>query len=244
MWKYRKLDNRNSSTLAQLMQIVPNKSSIKFVIYNLEDDRVELTTDMNHRANDFFKLGDCELECIVHDSEKAKEEARKMGMHIPGGVDKSALLAYDVDSSTVFLIQSAPDVNGISGILMCMVSELMASNVPCNNMVSELINSNVLCDNNVSIANGQDKHYVTDISCNNSCLRGGGAFDNVGFYMQSMESNIDAEAKAFASTMAKRKLEAKNCTRNHVQANYGEVAPTPSVGVVGLNNTKRKVGIV
>ena len=107
-------------------------------------------------------------------------------------------------------------------------------------MVSELINSNVICYTNVSIANGQDKHYVTD----NSCLRGGGAFDNVDFYMQSMESNIDAEAKAFASTMAKRKLEAKNCTRNHVQANYGEVAPTPSVGVVGLNNTKRKVGIV
>lgn len=233
MWKYRKLDNRNSSTLAQLMQLVPNKSSIKFVVYNLEDDRVELTTDMHPHANDFFKLGDCELECIVHDSEKAKEEARKMGMHIPGGVDKSALLAYDVDSSTVFLIQSAPDVNGISGILMCMVSELM--------------DSNVLCNNNVSIANGQDKHYVTDITTYdafNSCLRGGGAFDNVGFYMQSMESNMDAEAKAFASTMAKRKLEAKNCNRNHVQANYGEVAPTPSVGVVGLNNTKRKVGIV
>lgn len=233
MWKYRKLDNRNASTLAQLLQLVPNKSSIKFVIYNLEDDRVELTTDMNPHANDFFKLGDCELECIVHDSEKAKEEARKMGMHIPECVDKSALLAYDVDSSTVFLIQSAPDVNGISGILMCMVSELMASNVPCNN--------------NVSIANGQDKHYVTDITTYdafNSCLRGGGAFDNVGFYIQSMESNMDAEAKAFASTMAKRKLEAKNCNRNHVQANYGEVAPTPSVGVVGLNNTKRKVGIV
>lgn len=230
MWKYRKLDNRNASTLAQLLQLVPNKSSIKFVIYNLEDDRVELTTDMNPHANDFFKLGDCELECIVHDSEKAKEEARKMGMHIPECVDKSALLAYDVDSSTVFLIQSAPDVNGISGILMCMVSEL--------------INSNVICYNSVSITNGQDKHYVTDISCNNSCLRGGGAFDNVDFYMQSMESNMDAEAKAFASTMAKRKLEAKNCNRNHVQANYGEVAPTPSVGVVGLNNTKRKVGIV
>lgn len=226
MWKYRKLDNRNASTLAQLLQLVPNKSSIKFVIYNLEDDRVELTTDMNPHANDFFKLGDCELECIVHDSEKAKEEARKMGMHIPECVDKSALLAYDVDSSTVFLIQSAPDINGISGVLMCMVSEL--------------INSNVICYTNVSIANGQDKHYVTD----NSCLRGGGAFDNVDFYMQSMESNMDAEAKAFASTMAKRKLEAKNCTRNHVQANYGEVAPTPSVGVVGLNNTKRKVGIV
>ena len=226
MWKYRKLDNRNASTLAQLLQLVPNKSSIKFVIYNLEDDRVELTTDMNPHANDFFKLGDCELECIVHDSEKAKEEARKMGMHIPECVDKSALLAYDVDSSTVFLIQSAPDINGISGVLMCMVYEL--------------INSNVICYTNVSIANGQDKHYVTD----NSCLRGGGAFDNVDFYMQSMESNMDAEAKAFASTMAKRKLEAKNCTRNHVQANYGEVAPTPSVGVVGLNNTKRKVGIV
>ena len=230
MWKYRKLDNRNASTLAQLLQLVPNKSSIKFVIYNLEDDRVELTTDMNPHANDFFKLGDCELECIVHDSEKAKEEARKMGMHIPECVDKSALLAYDVDSSTVFLIQSAPDINGISGILMCMVSEL--------------INSNVLCYNSVSITNGQDKHYVTDISCNNSCLRGGGAFDNVDFYMQSMESTMNAEAKAFASTMAKRKLEAKNCNRNHVQANYGEVAPTPSVGVVGLNNTKRKVGIV
>ena len=230
MCKYRNLDNRNASTLAQLLQLVPNKSSIKFVIYNLEDDRVELTTDMNPHANDFFKLGDCELECIVHDSEKAKEEARKMGMHIPECVDKSALLAYDVDSSTVFLIQSAPDVNGISGILMCMVSEL--------------INSNVLCYNNVSITNGQDKHYVTDITQVNSCLRGGGAFDNVDFYMQSMESNMDAEAKAFASTMAKRKLEAKNCNRNHVQANYGEVAPTPSVGVVGLNNTKRKVGIV
>ena len=218
MWKYRKLDNRNSSTLAQLMQIVPNKSSIKFVIYNLEDDRVELTTDMNPHANDFFKLGDCELECIVHDSEKAKEEARKMGMHIPECVDKSALLAYDVDSSTVFLIQSAPDVNGISGILMCMVSELMASNVPCN------VNGSISCS--------QSKYGT--ITRN----------DNVDFYMQSMESTMNAEAKAFASMMAKRKLDAKNCDRNHVQANYGEVAPTPSVGVVGLNNTKRKVGIV
>ena len=218
MWKYRKLDNRNSSTLAQLMQLVPNKSSIKFVIYNLEDDRVELTTDMNHHANDFFKLGDCELECIVHDSEKAKEEARKMGMHIPGCVDKSALLAYDVDSSTVFLIQSAPDVNGISGILMCMVSELMASNVPCN------VNGSISC---------------IQSKCGTITRN-----DNVDFYMQSMESTINAEAKAFASIMAKRKLDAKNCDRNHVQANYGEVAPTPSVGVVGLNNTKRKVGIV
>lgn len=218
MWKYRKLDNRNSSTLAQLMQLVPNKSSIKFVIYNLEDDRVELTTDMNPHANDFFKLGDCELECIVHDSEKAKEEARKMGMHIPGCVDKSALLAYDVDSSTVFLIQSAPDVNGISGILMCMVSELMASNVPCN------VNGSISCS--------QSKYGT--ITRN----------DNVDFYIQSMESAMNAEAKAFASMMAKRKLDAKNCDRNHVQANYGEVAPTPSVGVVGLNNTKRKVGIV
>ena len=220
MWKYRKLDNRNSSTLAQLMQIVPNKSSIKFVIYNLEDDRVELTTDMNHRANDFFKLGDCELECIVHDSEKAKEEARKMGMHIPGGVDKSALLAYDVDSSTVFLIQSAPDINGISGVLMCMVSEL--------------INSNVRINNNVSLNTSQDKHYGFTASDNNMDL-----------YRKSMESNMDAEAKAYASMMAKRKFEQENVVKFHVQpANYGEEIPTPSVGVVGLNNTKRKVGIV
>ena len=220
MWKYRKLDNRNSSTLAQLMQIVPNKSSIKFVIYNLEDDRVELTTDMNHHANDFFKLGDCELECIVHDSEKAKEEARKMGMHIPGCVDKSALLAYDVDSSTVFLIQSAPDINGISGVLMCMVSEL--------------INSNVRSNNNVSLNTSQDKHYGFTASDNNMDL-----------YRKSMENTIDAEAKAYASMMAKRKFEQENVVRFNVQpTNYGEEIPTPSVGVVGLNNTKRKVGIV
>ena len=218
MWKYLKLYNRNSSTLVQLIQLFQNKSRIKFVIYNLEDDRGELTTDMHPHANDFFKLGDCELECIVHDSEKAKEEARKMGMHIPGCVDKSALLAYDVDSSTVFLIQSAPDVNGISGILMCMVSELMASNVPCN------VNGSISC---------------IQSKCGTITRN-----DNVDFYMQSMESTINAEAKAFASIMAKRKLDDKNCDRNHVQANYGEVAPTPSVGVVGLNNTKRKVGIV
>ena len=228
MWKYRKLDNRNASTLSQVMQLAHNKSSIKLVIYNLEDERVELSTGMNHNANEFFKLGDNELESIVHDSEKAKEEARKMGMRIPECDDRYALLAYDVDYSTVFLIQSAPDINGISGVLMCMVSELMASNV--------------LCNNNVSIANGQDKNYVTD----NSCLRGGGAFDNVGFYMQSMESTIDAEARAYASMMAKRKLEQENAAKIHVQPKnfYGEEIPTPSVGVVGLNNAKRKVGIV
>lgn len=105
MWKYRKLDNRNASTLSQVMQLAHNKSSIKFVIYNLEDERVELTTNMNSHSVEFFKLGDCELESIVHDSEKAKEEARKMGMRIPECDDKYALLAYDVDSSTVFLIQ-------------------------------------------------------------------------------------------------------------------------------------------
>ena len=211
MWKYRKLDNRNTSTLAQVMQLVRNKSSIKFVIYNLEDERVELSTGMNHNANELFKLGDNELESIVYDSERAKEEARNMGMMVPEGRDRNALLAYDVDSMTVFLIQSAPDINGISGILMCMVSELMDSNVPCN------VNGSISITQN----------------------------DNVDLYRISMESIIDAEAKAYASMMAQRKLEQEDVTKNHVQAtDYGEPIPTPSVGIVGLNDTKRKVGIV
>ena len=216
MWKYRKLDNRNASTLSQVMQLANNKSSIKFVIYNLEDDRVELTTSMNSHSVEFFKLGKCELESIVHDSEKAKEEARKMGMRIPECDDEYALLAYDVDSSTVFLIQSAPDINGISGVLMCMVSELINSNV------------------RISLNTSQDKHYGFTAGDNNMDL-----------YRKSMENTIDAEAKAYASMMAKRKFEQENVVRFHVQpANYGEEIPTPSVGVVGLNNTKRKVGIV
>lgn len=221
MWKYRKLDNRNASTLSQVMQLAHNKSSIKFVIYNLEDDRVELTTSMNSHSVECFKLGKCELESIVHDSEKAKEEARKMGMRIPECDDEYALLAYDVDSSTVFLIQSAPDINGISGVLMCMVSEL--------------INSNVLCDNNVSFNTSQDKHYGFTASDNNMDL-----------YRKSMENTMDAEAKAYASMMAKRKLEQENAAKIHVQPKnfYCEEIPTPSVGVVGLNNAKRKVGIV
>ena len=216
MWKYRKLDNRNASTLSQVMQLAHNKSSIKFVIYNLEDDRVELTTSMNSHSVEFFKLGKCELESIVHDSEKAKEEARKMGMRIPECDDEYALLAYDVDSSTVFLIQSAPDINGISGVLMCMVSELINSNV------------------RISLNTSQDKHYGFTASDNNMDL-----------YRKSMENTMDAEAKAYASMMAKRKFEQENVVRFNVQpANYGEEIPTPSVGVVGLNNTKRKVGIV
>ena len=216
MWKYRKLDNRNASTLSQVMQLAHNKSSIKFVIYNLEDERVELTTSMNSHSVEFFKLGKCELESIVHDSEKAKEEARRMGMRIPEGVDRNALLAYDVDSSTVFLIQSAPDINGISGVLMCMVSELINSNV------------------RISLNTSQDKHYGITASDNNMDL-----------YRKSMENTMDAEAKAYASMMAKRKFEQENVVKFHVQpANYGEEIPTPSVGVVGLNNTKRKVGIV
>ena len=216
MWKYRKLDNRNASTLSQVMQLANNKSSIKFVIYNLEDDRVELTTSMNSHSVEFFKLGKCELESIVHDSEKAKEEARKMGMRIPECDDEYALLAYDVDSSTVFLIQSAPDINGISGVLMCMVSELINSNV------------------RISLNTSQDKHYGFSASDNNMDL-----------YRKSMENTMDAEAKAYASMMAKRKFEQENVVKFHVQpANYGEEIPTPSVGVVGLNNAKRKVGIV
>lgn len=221
MWKYRKLDNRNASTLSQVMQLAHNKSSIKFVIYNLEDDRVELTTSMNSHSVEFFKLGKCELESIVHDSEKAKEEARKMGMRIPECDDEYALLAYDVDSSIVFLIQSAPDINGISGVLMCMVSEL--------------INSNVRINNNVSLNTSQDKHYGFTASDNNMDL-----------YRKSMENTMDAEAKAYASMMAKRKFEQENVAKIHVQPKnfYVEEIPTPSVGVVGLNNTKRKVGIV
>ena len=216
MWKYRKLDNRNASTLSQVMQLANNKSSIKFVIYNLEDNRVELTTSMNSHSVECFKLGKCELESIVHDSEKAKEEARKMGMRIPECDDEYALLAYDVDSSTVFLIQSAPDINGISGVLMCMVSELINSNV------------------RISLNTSQDKHYGFTASDNNMDL-----------YRKSMENTMDAEAKAYASMMAKRKFEQENVVKFHVQpANYGEEIPTPSVGVVGLNNTKRKVGIV
>ena len=97
-------------------------------------------------------------------------------------------------------------------------------------MVSELINSNV----RISLNTSQDKHYGFTASDNNMDL-----------YRKSMENTIDAEAKAYASMMAKRKFEQENVVRFNVQpTNYGEEIPTPSVGVVGLNNTKRKVGIV
>lgn len=102
-------------------------------------------------------------------------------------------------------------------------------------MVSELVNSNVH-SNNVSIVASLDQNRFT---INDS---------NVDLYRQSMEAGMDAEAKAYASMMAKRKLEREDFAKNHIQAtNYGEAilpTPTPSVGVVGLNNTKRKVGIV
>lgn len=106
MWNYIKLRSDNSP-MAEILSQCSDKSNLRLVIYHLEENHVECATVSPDEVRS-FDLGNVAHE-IARDAEN--------GAH--------AVLAYDVRTREVYLVDSTPELPVASAVLLCVVTELL-----------------------------------------------------------------------------------------------------------------------
>ena len=106
MWNYVKLHSDNSP-MAEILSQCSNKSNLRLVIYNLSENHVECATVSPDEVRQ-FSLGEVG-RTISYDA--------RNGAH--------AILAFDMGSKEVYLIDSTPELQIASAVLLCVVTELL-----------------------------------------------------------------------------------------------------------------------
>ena len=106
MWNYIRLHSDNSP-MAEILSQCSDKSNLRLVIYHLSENHVECATTPD--ADREYKL--------------SSEEARAISCDAQNGVH--AILAFDVRSGEVYLIDSTPELPIASAVLLCVVTELL-----------------------------------------------------------------------------------------------------------------------
>jgi hypothetical protein len=106
MWNFVKLHSDNSP-MAEILSQCSDKSNLRLVIYHLSENHVECGATPN--ADREFKL--------------TSDEARAISREAHNGAH--AILAFDVRSGYVYLIDSVPELQIASAVLLCVVTELL-----------------------------------------------------------------------------------------------------------------------
>jgi hypothetical protein len=106
MWKFAKLHSDNSP-MAEILSQCSDKSNLRLVIYHLSENHVECATGPNE----------------VRQLTLTSEEARTIRNEARNGVH--AILAFDCGSGHVYLIDSTPELQIASAVLLCVVTELL-----------------------------------------------------------------------------------------------------------------------
>ena len=106
MWNYVRLHSDNSP-MAEILSQCSDKSNLRLVIYHLSENHVECATTPN--ADREYKLTSDEARAISCDA--------RNGAH--------AVLAFDVRTKDVYLIDSTPELQIASAVLLCVVTELL-----------------------------------------------------------------------------------------------------------------------
>ena len=110
MWNYVKLHSDNSP-MAEILSQCSDKSNLRLVIYHLSENHVECATVEPDKVRQ-FSLG--ETARVI------RSDARN-GAH--------AVLAFDLRTNEVYLIDSTPELQIASAVLLCVVTELLNGNV-------------------------------------------------------------------------------------------------------------------
>ena len=106
MWNYVRLHSDNSP-MAEILSQCSDKSNLRLVIYHLSENHVECATTPN--ADREYKLTNDEARAIRNDA--------RNGVH--------AVLAFDVRTNDVYMIDSTPELQIASAVLLCVVTELL-----------------------------------------------------------------------------------------------------------------------
>ena len=107
MWKFEKLHSDNSP-MAEILSQCSDKSNLRLVIYHLSENHVECATVSPNEVR--------QLTLTSEEARTIRNEARN-GVH--------AILAFDCGSGHVYLIDSTPELQVASAVLLCVVTELL-----------------------------------------------------------------------------------------------------------------------
>lgn len=107
MWKFAKLHSDNSP-MAEILSQCSDKSNLRLVIYHLSENHVECATVNPNEVR--------QLTLTSEEARTIRNEARN-GVH--------AILAFDRGSGHVYLIDSTPELQVASAVLLCVVTELL-----------------------------------------------------------------------------------------------------------------------
>ena len=107
MWKFAKLHSDNSP-MAEILSQCSDKSNLRLVIYHLSENHVECATVSPNEVR--------QLTLTSEEARTIRNEARN-GVH--------AILAFDCGSGHVYLIDSTPELQIASAVLLCVVTELL-----------------------------------------------------------------------------------------------------------------------
>ena len=107
MWKFAKLHSDNSP-MAEILSQCSDKTNLRLVIYHLSENHVECATVSPNEVR--------QLTLTSEEARTIRNEARN-GVH--------AILAFDCGSGHVYLIDSTPELQVASAVLLCVVTELL-----------------------------------------------------------------------------------------------------------------------
>lgn len=108
MWNFKNILNENPP-MTEILKDCSDKTNLRLVIYHLDENHVECATERNGQKY--------QLDRSVTD--ELADNARA----------PHAILAYDMATKNVYLVDSAPELNACSAILLCVLTEVM--NAPC-----------------------------------------------------------------------------------------------------------------
>lgn len=121
MWKFTKIQLNGHSPMQEIMCRCSNSRNLRLVIYNLRENRVDCATVSPQEVRKFTL------------SSPVVTDIKSMG-----GDGKFAILAYDLQTERVYLVDLVPELNAASAVLLCVVTELiggqasLGNNAPCN----------------------------------------------------------------------------------------------------------------
>lgn len=111
MWSFKNILNENPP-MTEILRDCSGKHNLRLVIYHLDKNHVECATERDAEKY--------QLDRSVTD--KLAEVARA----------PHAILAYDIQERNVYMVDSAPELNVCSAILLCVLTEVMnGSNTVC-----------------------------------------------------------------------------------------------------------------
>lgn len=115
MWKFAKIQLNGRSPMTAILSRCSDKRSLRLAVYNLNENRVDCAAMPPQQ---------------VRQLTLSSETVRSIKSSCDGRC-KFAILAYDMSTGYVYLVDCTPELNAASAVLLCVVSELIGSAVPC-----------------------------------------------------------------------------------------------------------------